>query len=117
MNIRKFGLVAAAALAPAISCASPEKLSFDACVSAFEKGLTAPGVASRSYKVVDRADRFAGSVTQFFATEYTYDLEAHNPKSGAVLARARCSTNERGTVLAFSMLPLDVKPPAIANLE
>ncbi len=117
MDIRKFGFVAAAALAPAMSNASPEKLSFDACVSAFEKSLTAPGVASTAYKVVDRAGRFTGSVTQFFATEYTYDLESHNPKSGAVLARARCSTNERGAVLAFSVLPLEVKPPAIANLE
>jgi hypothetical protein len=37
------------------------------------------------------------------------DEKNHDPKTGAVLARARCSTDARGAVVALSLLPLGGK--------
>ncbi|MGO9514842.1 MAG: hypothetical protein ACLP2F_14565 [Steroidobacteraceae bacterium] len=116
MNIRRIGLavITVAALTPTISNASPEKASFDACVVAFEKSIATPGAAVPAYKVIYRGSRFDSAITQYFATGYTYDLEAHNPKTGVTLARARCSTDRRATVIALSPLPLDAHAPALA---
>ena len=39
----------------------------------------------------------------------TYNLQAQNARTGAVLARAVCSTNRDGSVTALSAVPLDTK--------
>jgi hypothetical protein len=108
MNIRKIRLsvISVAALCPAMSFASTAGASFDACLNAFEKSITAPGAAIPAFKILYRPDRFAGSIAEFYATTYTYDLEARNPRSGATFARARCSADSRGSVLSMSQLPL-----------
>jgi hypothetical protein len=105
-------IIAFAALAPAISEAASERASFEACVSAFEKSITTPGGAIPAFKVAYRGDRFAGTVAQFFATQYSYDLEA-NSRTAGVVARARCTTDSRGGVSSLVPLPLNAKAPAI----
>src|SRR5277367_527769 len=97
-------VISAAALSPMICSASPETASFDACLSAFEKSMSAPGAAIPAYKVLYRTDRFTSPIEQFFASEYVYDLEAKDPKTGAAIVRARCSANGRGTVVSLAPL-------------
>lgn len=115
MNARLFALPAlAAAFFPAVSGAYPGKISLDACVSAFEKTLPAGEAPSRTYKVVYMDDRWSGSLAQFFPMRYTFDLQADDPKTGAPLARARCSADSRGTISKLSALPLTGRYPTLA---
>lgn len=108
-------IISAAGLSPMICSASPEKASFDACLSAFEKSMSAPGAAIPAYKVLYRTNRFPSAIEQFFASEYIYDLEAKDPKTGAPLVRARCSTDGRGTVVSLAPLALDNHVPSLAS--
>jgi hypothetical protein len=119
MYFRKLRLIviAGAALAPAISNASSEKAAFDSCVSAFEASIAATGIGTSKYKVLYRGNRYSGSVSEYFSSAYTYDLLARNPQTGAALAHARCSTDGSGAVTALSPLPLEIKAPALADLE
>jgi hypothetical protein len=119
MNIRKVRLIiiAGAALAPAICNASSEKIAFDSCVSAFEASIAGTGAAASKYKVLYRGSRFSGVISQYFSSEYTYDLMARNPATGTALARARCTSDGRGAVSALSTLPLEAKSPTLADLD
>ncbi len=113
MYCRRIGLLftAIAVLAPAISNASPEKQALDACARAFASSLASPGAASPSFKVVlrDSADP-STSVSQFYVREYTFYLRADDQKTGALVARASCSTDARGTVV-------ELNPTASAQLH
>jgi hypothetical protein len=106
MTNRHFGLsiAALAAVCPAVSNAWPAKASLDACVTAFEKTLASPDDASRSFKVVYGSQQFSTSITDFYPTSYTFDLQASNLKTGAVVARVRCSADRRGRVALTSLL-------------
>jgi len=110
MIIRKVALavVTLTALAPAISNASPEKASVKACASAFATSIGASSGVTPTYKLAYRGS-FGSSLTDFYPTEYTFTLEAHDPKTGLPIARARCSTDSHGTVTAIAAVPLDAK--------
>jgi hypothetical protein len=116
MKYRKVALLlaAAAALAPAISNASPERAALDACARAFASSLAAPGSAAPAFKVAYRGGQVAGSMLAFYAREYTFELRANDPKTGLPVARANCSTDARGAVTALSPLPLEAEPAALA---
>ena len=115
MKYRKVALIlaAAAVLAPALSNASPEKAALDACARAFATSLAAPGSAAPAFKVV-YGGLVAGSMLTFYAREYTFELRANDPKTGLPVARANCSTDARGAVIALSSLPLEAAPAALA---
>ena len=119
MNLSKLRLtiIAGAVLAPAISNASSERTAFDSCVSAFEASIAATSAGASRYKVLYRGNRFSGSVSEYFSSQYTYDLLARNPLTGAALARARCTSDGRGAVSALSPLPLEIKAPTLADLD
>jgi len=104
MNLRKISLTAAtfAALVPALSQAGPDRSGFEACASAFASSLAAPGGAVPAFKANYLAGRSTGSMLDFYAREYAFDLRANDPKTGAVIARARCLTDTHGAVLALS---------------
>jgi hypothetical protein len=116
MKYRKIALIlaAAAALAPAISNASPEKAALDACARAFASSLATPGTAAPAFKVAYRGSLSAGSMLAFYNREYTFDLRANDPKTGQPVARASCSTDARGAVVALSSLPLEAAPATLA---
>jgi hypothetical protein len=116
MKYRRVALIlaAAAALAPAISNASPERAALDACARAFASSLAAPGSAAPAFKVAYRGSQSAGSMLEFYAREFSFDLQANDPKTGLTVARASCSTNARGAVIALSSLPLEAAPAALA---
>ena len=107
-------LAAAAALAPALCSASPERVALHACARAFASSLAAPGSAAPAFKVAYRGDQATGSMLAFYIREYRFDLHASDPKTGLPVARASCSTNARGAVTALSPLPLEAAPAALA---
>jgi hypothetical protein len=107
MSFRNFSLAAAIAVAaPAICNASPETTALNACARAFASSLASPGTAAPAFKVVYGGARSAGSVTDFFAREFTFDLHARDKKTGLPVARANCSTDTRGSVIALAPIPL-----------
>jgi hypothetical protein len=116
MKYRKVSLIlaAAAVLAPAISNASPERAALDACARAFASSLATPGTAAPTFKVAYRGSQSAGSMLAFYAREYSFDLRANDPKTGQPVARASCSTDARGAVVALSSLPLHAAPATLA---
>jgi hypothetical protein len=118
MNFRKISLTAAtfAVLVPALSQAGPERDAFKACASAFASSLASPGAAAPTFKADYHLGRSTGSALDFFTREYSFDMRADDPKTRAVVARARCTTDTRGTVRALAPLPLDIEQPALATL-
>ena len=116
MNFRKISLTAAtlAVLVPAMSQAGPERDALKACARAFASSLASPGAAAPAFKVNYRGNQSTGSMLEFYTREYTFDLHANDPKTGATIARASCSTDMRGAVLTLSPLPLDVEHPTLA---
>src|SRR5579862_3272695 len=106
MHIRHFALaiITIAALSPSISEAAPETESVNACARTLAAGVGGTGGFIPSYKLIYSGNRFTGSVADYFPGN-SFELEAHDPKTHAVIARARCSTNYRGEVVAFSWAP------------
>jgi len=109
MNIRKIPLAVAviAALSPALSNASPEKTALTACAQAFASSLGKPGASAPSFKIAYRGSDIPGSMVDFYSREYTFALQAHDPKTGLTIARASCAADVRGHVFALSSVPLD----------
>lgn len=116
MNHRKAVLIlaAAAALAPAISGASPESAALKACARALASSLASPGSVAPAFKVDYRSSLSAGSMLEFYAREYSFELRARDSKTGLPVARALCSTDSRGSVIALSSIPLEAAPAALA---
>jgi hypothetical protein len=119
MYLRKITLTAAAvaAFTPVLSQASPERAALTSCSRAFAANLASPGAAAPAFKVVLRGAADVGSVSQFFAREYTFYLRANDQKTGLPLARATCSTDASGTVVAFSQVAADAAYPSLASLD
>ena len=117
MIIRKLTIAVAtiAALSPALSNASPERTSAKACASAFATSLASPGAGAPAYKLAYRGG-FQSAMASFYATDYSFVMEVHDPKTGAAVARATCTTNSHGTVTAMASLPLDSKPAGLATV-
>jgi hypothetical protein len=72
----------------------------NACARALASSLAAPGVEPPSYKLVYRGSGDAWVAR--YASVSILDLEASDPKTRVILARARCTTNRRGAVIAFT---------------
>jgi hypothetical protein len=108
MNLRRLGfaVVTVAALSPSISTASPDKDFANACARAFVTRIAGQGATGPTYKLDYKGDRSWGWSGGALAINYSFDLEARSARTGVAIARARCSTNSRGTVIVLSSLPL-----------
>ena len=115
MSIRKItvAIVTIAAFSPAVSNASPERTSVKACASAFATSIAPPGASAPAFKLAYQGG-IQSALTSYYPTDFTFVLEAHDPKSGSTVARARCSANSRGVVTEIASLPLDSKPATLA---
>jgi hypothetical protein len=113
MTIRHLGvsIAALAAVCPAVCNAGPAKASLDACVTAFEKTLAPSRDVSHAFKVVYESEQLTSSIADFYPVTYIFDLQANNPKTGAVVARVRCSADRHGSVALTSLLD-STQPPA-----
>jgi hypothetical protein len=116
MKFRHISLAIAtiAVLVPAVSNASPEKAALNACARAFASSLTSPGHAVPAVKVAYFDNRSSGSMFDFYDRGYVFDLHANNEKTGTAIARARCTTDTHGSVIALSSVPLGAAPPTLA---
>jgi hypothetical protein len=116
MIFRKVALavVTIATLSPAVSNASPERISAKACASAFASSIAAPGSSPSAYKLAYRGTT-GSALADFYPTDFTFNLEARDPKSGMPIARAVCSTNNRGVVTTISAVPLNSAPGKLAS--
>jgi hypothetical protein len=99
-------VVTIAASSPTVSNASPERTSAKACASAFASSIAAPGAGTPTYKLTFRGITDS-ALTDFYPSDFTFTLEARDPKTGLPFARAVCSTNEQGTVTTISAVPLN----------
>jgi hypothetical protein len=118
MCIRNLLLAAAlgAAISPSISHASPEDAALNACVRAFASSLAAAGSSAPSYKLKYLGNRSAGALADYYHRDYTFNLLAHDSKTGAPLARATCSTDPHGNKVALTAAPLDAATTLEAKL-
>jgi hypothetical protein len=118
MILRRVALaaVAIAALSPAVSNASPERNSAQACASAFASSIAAPGAGAPAYRLAYRGAT-GGALADFYPSDFTFTLEARDPRTGLPIARAVCSTNHRGAVTTISAVPLsaDARKLAVQN--
>jgi hypothetical protein len=114
MNIRKVALavVTIATLSPAISNASPEKASVKACATAFASTIT--GGTTPVYKL-DYRTAFGSALADFYPTEYTFTMEARDPKTGATISKAVCSADSRGLVTGLTTTPVEAKTTELAS--
>ena len=116
MILRKVALAAVtvAALSPTVSNASPERVSAKACASAFASSIAAPGAGAPAYKLAFRGAT-GGALTDYYPSDFTFTLEARNPKTGLPIARAVCGTNYRGDVTTISAVPLNAESGQLAS--
>jgi hypothetical protein len=116
MNIRNiaFAIVTVAALAPAISQASPEKASVKACASAFANTVSTSAGTAPGYKLAYRTS-FGSALADFYPAEYTFTMDARDSKTGNVIAHAVCSADSRGTVTEITTTPVEAKSTTLAS--
>jgi hypothetical protein len=116
MILRKIALAAVtiAALSPTVSNASPERISAKACASAFASSIAAPGAGTPAYKLAFRGTT-GSALADFYPSDFTFTLEARDPKTGLPFARAVCSTDHRGNVTTISAVPLNSEAGKLAS--
>jgi hypothetical protein len=108
VSVIALAIVSAAALSPVVSEASPRTDSVNACAREFASSMAVAGASAPRYKLDYHGGRLSGSIAGYFPTGDVFDLEARN-STGMVIARARCSTNSSGAIVAFSPMPLGDK--------
>jgi hypothetical protein len=117
MIIRKLLLTAAsiAAICPAVSHASTETTALNACAQAFATSLGS-GSAAPTFKLKYHGEP-SGTLAEYYSSHaFTFYLQAHDPKTGLTLARATCSADPRGTVIALTAAPPETSPSLAAQL-
>jgi hypothetical protein len=117
MIIRRLLLTAAsiAAICPAVSRASAESTALNACAQAFATSL-ASGSGAPTFTLKYHSES-AGALADYYGShEFTFYLQARDPKTGLTLARATCSADTRGAVVALTATPLETSPSLAAQL-
>jgi hypothetical protein len=116
MNFRTLSAaVAIAAFLPVISHASTEAAALGACTRAFAASMAAPGSSAPAFKLKYRGSPAGSAVADYYSGhEFTFYLQAHDPKTGATLARATCTADARGIQVALSAAPLDGSEATLA---
>jgi hypothetical protein len=116
MNIRKiaFAAVTIAAFSPLIANASPEKASVKACAAAFASTVSTTAGTAPGYKLAYRSS-FGSALADFYPTEYTFTMDARDPKTGTVISHAVCSADSHGTVTAITTTPVEAKNTTLAS--
>ena len=116
MTIRKLLLAAAsiASIAPAAAFASTENTALKACAQAFATSLASASGAP-AFKLKYHSEPTSALDDYYQGHEYTFFLQAHDPKTGSTLARATCSASTNGTVLALTATPAESSPTLAAR--
>jgi hypothetical protein len=97
--------ITVAAAIPSVASASIENRSAAACAQEFAARVNVSGEVP-SYKFDYRSTGLSSVVATYFATQYTFDLMARNPKSGAEVARATCVVSRAGRIISLVSTPV-----------
>ena len=116
MTIRKLLLAAAAiaAIAPAAAFASTENTALNACAQAFATSLASASGAP-AFKLKYHSEPTSALGDYYRGHAYTFYLQAQDPKTGSTVARATCSANANGTVVALTATPAETSPTLAAR--
>ena len=77
--------------------------------------MASPGAGAPSFKLKYLSSQARSPIDDFYSgREYTFYLQARDPKSGATLARATCTSDTRGTQVALTATPLDGSEATLA---
>ena len=110
-----FAAASIAALSPSLSQASTENAALGACARAFAASMASPGSDAPSFKLKYRSSQTGSPIVDYYSShEYTFYLQARDPKTGATLARATCTADMRGTQVALTATPLDEPQETLA---
>jgi len=91
-----------AVASPSISqAAPPEGEALSACTQAFESSLIADADKTPVFKVKYDGGQPPTAWSNFFTREYTFFLQARDPKTGAARASATCRATAGGTLIAL----------------
>jgi len=118
MNFRTLILGAAsiAVLLPCVSNASPENAALDACVRAFAESMATPGSSAPAIKLKYQSSQPGSAIAEYYSSrQYIFELQARDPKTGATVARATCTSDTRGAQLALTATPLDGHETKLAS--
>ena len=102
-----------AALAPAISQASPEKEAMKVCARAFESSLIA-GVVNPPVFKLKYSERASSPWESYYNPKYSFYLQANDPETGLPRASATCSTSLNGNLIALTAIPVGEGAPKLA---
>lgn len=103
-----------AVISPSITtAASPQNVALNACASALAAKVAVPGAAAPSYKVDFHGSQSESAIQEYYGREYTFYLRAHDAKTGLTVARATCSVDSHGSVIA---LTTDATAAALAKV-
>jgi hypothetical protein len=117
MNFRTLILSTAsiAAFLPSLSQASTESAALGACTRAFAASIATRGSSAPAFKLKYRSSQAGSAIADYYSGhEYTFYLQAHDPKSGATLARATCTTDASGNQVALTAAPVGGSEPTLA---
>jgi hypothetical protein len=94
--------------------ASVESRSVGACARALATQVSGATAITRPYRVDYLASTSASMLSSFYATRFTFDLKARDPK-GAEIARATCVTDRAGNVKSLELSPAGSRATLASN--
>jgi len=103
MNIRKLSLavITIAAFSPVLASASPEATALHACAKAFATSISG-GSSAPAFKLNYDQKLGVDTIAGYYVRNYSFTMQARDPKTGATLASATCSADNRGSVLELT---------------
>ena len=84
-----------------LASASPEATALHACAKAFAASI-AGGSSAPAFKLNYDHKLGVDTIAGYYVRNYSFTMQARDPKSGATLASATCSADTRGAVLELT---------------
>jgi hypothetical protein len=77
--------------------------------------VAAPGSRAPEFKLKYRGTQALSAIADYYGGhEYTFYLQAHDTKTGATVARATCTSDTHGTLIALTATPLNSSEATLA---
>jgi hypothetical protein len=74
-----------------------------------------PGMAAPKYRVSYLNEETAGTLSLIYSREYTFELQAKDPKTGVPVSKAVCSASREGVVTELTIKTLPAAPQFAAR--
>ena len=113
IRFRLIPLVTALAVHPALSHSKSADVALNACARQVVDDVAARQGLQPKYSVTLENDLRLSPPA--FADVYRFTLEARDPKTGSIVARAECDAAHDGKVISYRTLPLRKEPATLAK--